>query len=62
MIGYGSKLAIENTGSLLIYQLLIAVQLLAAFTIVKKLKKLKKLRKWAKKKRKNFYWSGAIDF
>lgn len=61
-IGYGSRFVIENTGSLLIYLFVIAFLQLIFLLIVKKLERFKRLNKWAKRKRKNFFWAGAIDF
>ena len=64
-IGYGSRLFIENTGSLFIYAILIALKLLLVNAIIKfcsKHKKLKKVKKWAKRSKSGFLWAGAIEF
>ena len=61
-IGYGSRIFIENTGSLLVYLIVLGLQIAIAQFILKKLSKFKKLKKWAKTFKGGFIWSGAIDF
>lgn len=61
-IGYSSSLFIENTGTLLIYCFLIAIQFSFIYLIKRFLNLITVLRKWANKKSKSFLWAGAIEF
>ena len=63
LIGYGSRYTTENTGSLLIYLICIALRLLLFYAIMKRCNpKFVRTRSWASRKRNDFLWSGAIDF
>ena len=61
-IGYASSYTIENTGSLFILLFAIALRQVFFFTAIKINSRFKKFNKWSKKKHRNFFWAGAIDF
>ena len=63
-VGYGSRFFIENTGSLLIYVMIIAVELFFYGLVLSCAKKDQcvRCRKFSEQKQSDFLWAGAIDF
>ena len=63
-VGYGSRFFIENTGSLIIYVVIIVAELIVYGLVLACTKKDQcvKCRNFSDQKQADFLWAGAIDF